>query len=116
LKYHYRLSDCWNEDGSVSVIVERFELLRETKEGYWVLSEYACSDESRKRWTPKLGPRYCHSTMKDAILYYSLRKQWEQKHIKHRLMKNKTVLLNLENLTPSVLEEEQRQTFSVDRF
>jgi len=54
--------------------------------------------------------------MKDAILYYSLRKQWEQKHIKHRLMKNKTVLLNLENLTPSVLEEEQRQTFSVDRF
>lgn len=113
---HYRLWDCWNEDGTVQIVVERFDILKETKAGYWVLSHYKCGDVSQKRWTPKLGPRYCHPTMEDAILHYSLRKQWEQRHLKHRLDKNRTVLANIENLIGAVLDKEGQQTFALEFF
>jgi hypothetical protein len=109
---HYRLSDHWTEGGDVVVEVEKFHVLRETPCGYWVLSQwdwqhrdrYWADPESKKRWVPKLGSRYCHASLEAAIDHFSLRKSREIRHIQARLDKCRQVLGCWDLLTLEALQ------------
>ncbi|MNJ63741.1 hypothetical protein D3C77_596620 [compost metagenome] len=111
---HYRLSDHWTEGGDVVVEVEKFHVLRETPCGYWVLSQwdwehrdrYWAAPESKKRWVPKLGSRYCHASLEAAKDHFSLRKSREIRHIQARLDKCRHVLGQWRELKLETLETE----------
>lgn len=109
---HYRLSDHWTEDGRVQVEATKYYVLKETPRGYWVISEWAhkhlpCFPEladKNKRWTPKIGGRYCQPSLAEAKRHYSIRKRHELRHLEARLDKCRQVLGLWEKLTVEKLE------------
>lgn len=114
---HYRLADSWSEGGDVLVELTRYHVLRETPCGYWVISDYyhrhAVSfpdwPEKNKRWVPKQGSRFCHSTLEAAANHYALRKRKEVRHALYRLAKVKHVLDNLPKLNHEALLGDEYQ-------
>lgn len=108
---HYRLTDTWSEGGDVLVELTKYHVLRETPCGYWVISDYYHKyagvspdwPEKNKRWVPKQGSRYCHSTLKATVDHYALRKRKEVRHAVYRLAKCREVLRNLQNLNHEAL-------------
>lgn len=111
---HYRLADHWTESGEVTVDLEKFHVVRETLCGYWVLSDYYWRYqhtfpewvEKNKRWVPKLGSRYCHSSIEGAKRHYSIRKRHELRHIQARLDKCQQVLGHWDELKIETFEAE----------
>lgn len=97
---HYRIHDEWEENGGVSLSVEKLHVLRETPAGYWLLTDYRYSHlgvfpqwaEEHKRWAPKEGSRYCQSTMNAALCAFGLRKRSQLRHLKSSLSKCQHVL------------------------
>lgn len=113
LPMHYRLADHWEEDGSVVVVLQKFHVLRETPHGYWVVSDYYWRHSGvfpewvgkHKRWVPKVGARFCHTSLENAKLHFEIRKRHELRHIQARLAKCQHVLGNWGELKPETLAE-----------
>lgn len=90
---HYRLKDRLEPDGVV-VRLEVFRVIKETPQGYWVVSEYCANwltpDELRKRrfakWVSKTShKRYCYPSIEEAIRSFKRRKEVQESRIRLQL-------------------------------
>ena len=90
---HYRIVERLEPDG-VEVRVEKWNPIKETPQGYWVVSQYAPSwlsaDELRKRkfakWVSKTShKRKCYPTIEQAIDSYRRRKQMQVSRLRYQI-------------------------------
>lgn len=104
---HYRLHEVLWETG-IKVLLERFEVVKETPCGYWVSSQYNPSwlnfEELRKRkflkWVSKTGTkRYCYPTMELALASFKRRKQVQANKLRYQLQQVEDVIDNFDKLT-----------------
>jgi len=76
----YRYADEQNSAG-VQVTVEEYELIRETRKGYWIVSKYVAAyskdvQNKYKRWVSKTTrKRYAYPSRLEAINNYIRRKE-----------------------------------------
>lgn len=108
----YRLSDSWSESGEVLVGLTKFYAVKETAQGYWVVPSWAYTPDwhpyrdEYKRWTPKLGSRYCQPSLNEAKAQYAIRKRCEMRHIEARYDKCRRVLDGWAELNESDLSKD----------
>lgn len=103
---HYRLADRLYEDG-VTVCLEKFKTIKETPQGYWVVSQYAPAwltpQELIKRkyakWVSKTAhKRYCYPTMEMAVASFKRRKQIQLSKLEHQIAQARFVVSRLDEL------------------
>lgn len=104
--YHYRLVDVLYEYG-VTVLVEKYIVVAETPQGYWLSHQYNPTwlsvKELRKRkflkWVSKTSTkRYAYPTMELAIISFKRRKQIQSSKLRSQLAQVDHILDNAEQL------------------
>lgn len=108
---HYRLRDALYGDG-VHVLLEVFEVLKETPQGYWVASEYRprwCSFEELKKsrqakWVAKnTRIRRCYPTIEEAIASFKCRKESQISRLRSQLEQAEKVLEHFDQVRGATL-------------
>ncbi len=103
---HYRLADRLYEEG-VTVCLEKFKAVRETPQGYWVVSQYAPAwltpQELIKRkyakWVSKTAhKRYCYPTMEMAVESFKRRKWLQLGKLEHQIAQARFVVSHSDEL------------------
>lgn len=115
LPTHYRVVDMLYEDG-VTVILEQWEAVRETAEGYWVKSQYApewLAFDSLKRgkylkWVSKSSvKRHCYPTIAEAKHSFKRRKEMQVRRMRLQLEQAELVVSKFECIDLSGDQREQ---------
>lgn len=93
---HYRYRECHEEEG-VGIYLERFVVVRETPECWWVcrvndvqlLRWCPLADARRRKWVKRVSKvssvKHCWPTLDEAWRSYRIRKQYELRRLEHRL-------------------------------
>ena len=104
---HYRLNDHLYEQG-VTVVLEKFRVIKKTPKGYWVLSQYGPSwlspEDLIKRkyakWVSATSTkRYCYPTVELAASSFRRRKEVQMDRLQHQLDQARHVVSNLDSVT-----------------
>ena len=106
-KEYYRFRDILAEDG-VKIVVEVFNALKETPQGYWVLKKGApnwngiSTKYQRKagvlKWISNTSrKKYCYPTVEDALFSFKKRKEAQASKLKVKLDQAEKVISSFDN-------------------
>lgn len=113
LPTHYRLIDILDETG-ILILLEKFEVIKETKKCYWVESENSfkwCNLAEKKKLkqvrlvSKSSAKRYCYPTIELAFNSFRIRKIKQVSILEKQLDQAAHIVKNLENIKNKYIED-----------
>lgn len=92
LFYRFETNLC---DHGVSIHLDEYKLVKETRLGYWIVSTWISTD---KHWVSKTArKRYAYPTVEEALCSFKCRKQRQIKILANQLNNAREALLQANN-------------------
>jgi len=114
LPTHFRFRDAQDFDGVV-VILDKFDVIRETKQGYWVIDKnyrYLLINEKRAKKLKKLRwivkdshSKHCHPSLEEAMKSYEFRKISHITRLKFALEQSTLALESMDFIKSKTVED-----------